>query len=293
MHSVAEFSEERILVIPQALESLRDVTTLFRNDDNGVYFKKLEADLLDIEFYSNRPCFIYIQQGQEVLTKSNNQPLVLNSGEGLLLPQGLRLHSDFVHETSGLEAFLVFFDDQLIAQFLSATEISCAKDDIEDACVISASALLEGYFKHVQMLTETEKTSIALWQTKLLELLHTLYLINPSVAGLLAGQRTLSPKRNLVRLLEDRQILKLSVSDMAALSGRSLASFNRDFKALHQTSPKQWLLNKRMSYARDLLETTDLNVTEVALQVGYENPSHFISAFKARQGLTPNQVRSK
>ena len=81
----------------------------------------------------------------------------------------------------------------------------------------------------------------------------------------------------------------LTVTDLAALSGRSVTSFNRDFKKTYSTTPKRWLLDQRLEYANTLLEQTDQTVTDIALQIGYENVSHFIKAFKDKYGATPKQ----
>jgi AraC-like DNA-binding protein len=104
--------------------------------------------------------------------------------------------------------------------------------------------------------------------------------------------KRLPPKKNLMRLLDTIDITNLSVSDLAHLSGRSLSSFNRDFKNLHQITAKQWLLEKRLLHAKELLESEKYLVTEVAMMVGYNNISHFIKAYKRKYGLTPKAAKS-
>ncbi|WP_369832151.1 helix-turn-helix domain-containing protein [Motiliproteus sp. MSK22-1] len=83
----------------------------------------------------------------------------------------------------------------------------------------------------------------------------------------------------------------MSVSDLAQISGRSLSSFNREFKSTYKMPPKQWLQEKRLSYSKELLQYNELSVTEIAMKVGYENVSHFIKAFKNRYGSTPKQLK--
>jgi AraC-like DNA-binding protein len=85
----------------------------------------------------------------------------------------------------------------------------------------------------------------------------------------------------------------LSVQDFARLTGRSPSSFNRDFKRQFGTTPHQWLIDARLDRAMELIQSTQMTVTEVALEIGYDNVSHFIKAFKTKYGQTPKQARSK
>jgi AraC-like DNA-binding protein len=45
--------------------------------------------------------------------------------------------------------------------------------------------------------------------------------------------------------------------------------------------------------AKDLLSDTDLSVTHIANEIGYDNVSHFISAFKTRYDITPKQLKKQ
>jgi len=129
-------------------------------------------------------------------------------------------------------------------------------------------------------------------QLKLLELLHILNLNNegPLRQSLLAVQKG-EKKRNIKRLLEQYAISDLSAQDLAVISGRSLSTFNRDFKRLYNTTPKQWLIEQRLKHANNLLTNPDLSITTIAGEVGYSNVSHFIEAYKRKFGTTPHQKK--
>lgn len=47
----------------------------------------------------------------------------------------------------------------------------------------------------------------------------------------------------------------------------------------------------RMAKAKELLLTTDLHVSKIALQVGYASSGTFIRGFKKLEGVTPTQYR--
>ena len=83
----------------------------------------------------------------------------------------------------------------------------------------------------------------------------------------------------------------LSLEDYAKLCHRSLSSFKRDFQNHFQEAPGRWLLRKRLDYAASLLHNSNMNVSEVAFESGFENVSHFSRAFKERFKEPPNLYR--
>ena len=58
-------------------------------------------------------------------------------------------------------------------------------------------------------------------------------------------------------------------------------------------SEKNKIIEKKMEYAKKLLETTDINILDIAIEIGYENPSKFSIAFKKIFGILPNKYRKK
>ncbi len=91
--------------------------------------------------------------------------------------------------------------------------------------------------------------------------------------------------------MQRHALQNLSVADYARLSGRSAASFNRDFKRLFGTSPQRWLIDQRLARAHHQMLETRSSVTEIAMNIGYDSTSHFIAQFKRRYGVTPKQLR--
>lgn len=56
-------------------------------------------------------------------------------------------------------------------------------------------------------------------------------------------------------------------------------------------SPKQYILLNRLSYAQELLETTSLQVAQIAFKCGFGDANNFIRAFREWYGVSPNQYR--
>lgn len=77
------------------------------------------------------------------------------------------------------------------------------------------------------------------------------------------------------------------MEEMASYTGRSLASFKRDFKKVSELSPLKWIINRRLEAAYDLIIQGRVNITDVCYTVGFKNLSHFSKVFKDKYGMAP------
>ncbi|WP_090604268.1 helix-turn-helix domain-containing protein [Parapedobacter koreensis] len=78
----------------------------------------------------------------------------------------------------------------------------------------------------------------------------------------------------------------------AYLTGRSLATFKRDFQKTFNTSPRSWLQQRRLEEAYYLLTEKEQTVSDIYLDLGFENLSHFSYAFKKHFGYPPRELGS-
>jgi AraC family transcriptional regulator, exoenzyme S synthesis regulatory protein ExsA len=134
--------------------------------------------------------------------------------------------------------------------------------------------------------------SESLMQLKFKELLFNI-LSNPDNAGLLAYVRQMSGyhKPPIPEIMESNFYFNLSIEEYARIAQRSLSSFKRDFMQLYKTTPGKWLTERRLGYAKFLLETSPGNVNETAYNSGFENVSHFSRVFKEKFGYSPLHYR--
>ena len=81
----------------------------------------------------------------------------------------------------------------------------------------------------------------------------------------------------------------LSVSYLAALCGVSEVYFRKLFLNSFGVSPKEYMIQKRMDYAKNLLKSGDFSISEIATLCGYTESCHFSREFSKREGISPNQ----
>ena len=80
-----------------------------------------------------------------------------------------------------------------------------------------------------------------------------------------------------------------SLQELSEEIGLSLNKLKEGFKQLYGDTVFGYLLDHKMEEARRMLASTNYNVNEVGLRIGYSTSSHFIAAFKKKYGTTPKK----
>jgi AraC-like DNA-binding protein len=97
-------------------------------------------------------------------------------------------------------------------------------------------------------------------------------------------------KIDLESFMNRNYMYNVPSGQFAKLTGRSLAGFKRDFEKVFKSPPGQWLQKKRLAEAHFLITRKRRKPSEVYLEVGFENLSHFSYAFKKAYGVAPSLV---
>lgn len=127
---------------------------------------------------------------------------------------------------------------------------------------------------------------------KIEEAIRILRSIDKDVDGLLANFET-PGKINLTDFMERHYMFNMPMGKFGYLTGRSVATFRRDFKKAFNTTPQKWLTIKRLERAHYQLAEKQEKPIDVYVEVGFENLSHFSYAFKKHFGYSPNMLWKK
>lgn len=84
-----------------------------------------------------------------------------------------------------------------------------------------------------------------------------------------------------------------SLEKLAGLTHLSVTHFRRLFMETFKESPAKYALRLRLNHARELLETTDRTVANIALAAGFYDQSHFVKAFRNIYEITPTAYRRR
>lgn len=124
------------------------------------------------------------------------------------------------------------------------------------------------------------------------ELLLILLQANPDLATILFDFS--SPQKIDLEAYMNRNFrFNVSVERFALLTGRSLSAFKRDFEKIFHETPSRWLVHKRLQEAYFLIEKNARKPSDIYLELGFEDLSHFSFAFKKRFGVSPTQLSER
>lgn len=127
---------------------------------------------------------------------------------------------------------------------------------------------------------------------KFKELIFSL-LSNPGNEALLSYITKINDQHKplLQDIMEANYTFNLSLSEYSRIAHRSLASFKREFQEIFHSTPGKWLLQKRLNYAKYLLDSSKKNVNEICDESGFESVTHFSRVFKEKFGSSPMHYR--
>jgi len=164
---------------------------------------------------------------------------------------------------------------------------------IKSAARVENDVALSAFFQSMHTyFSGEEKPSEPLLRLKVKELIVSILTSgkNPALAAYFRamGERD-GP--SVAEIMESNFRFNLSLDEYARLCHRSLSSFKREFQTHFQEPPGKWLLRKRLDHSAALLRTSKMNVTEIALESGFEDVSHFSRVFKERFHASPMVFR--
>ncbi|HJB73304.1 MULTISPECIES: AraC family transcriptional regulator [Barnesiella] len=95
-------------------------------------------------------------------------------------------------------------------------------------------------------------------------------------------------KIDILDYLNENYMFDLSLSEIAGYTGRSLATFKRDFAKVSDLTPQKWIIRRRLAAAHDLIKSGHHRITDVCYEVGFKNLAHFSRAYKEVYGVPPS-----
>lgn len=192
-------------------------------------------------------------------------------------------------EDGEFEKVVVVFDEKFLKDFADRHPQRQGEDPVLGAFVkLETTDRIMGFIKSLQPHYKGKgKIEESMEQTKREELLGLILELHPELSNILFhfGQ---PEKINLEEFMNRNFKFNVRLERFAFMTGRSLSAFKRDFIQIFKTPPGKWLQTKRLEEAFFLLKKGNQRPSDVYLEVGFEDFSHFSFAFKNRFGLPPS-----
>ena len=179
-------------------------------------------------------------------------------------------------------------DDKLLEPLNSGHLI--ISPEIEDTVKEQCEQLVEIYGAKKEesqsKITAQIKTKIILLQF-ILELWKKGFIVENDTSG----KNTV--EKEMVSYIQQNFTGKILLKEFGEQFHLSEKYISRYFKEHFHITISQYVTYLRLEHAKQLLQDTDIPVTEVAMQSGYQNVSYFIRSFKKTYGMSPIKYRNK
>ncbi len=234
----------------------------------------------------------YIISGETHL-KTNEGIRVFGAGTIGLIRRNQLLKSEKV-TLPGAESrsIKIFLDQAFLRRDSAEPQLAPASRDTGDPMLqLPPDPFIKGYFNSLlPYFDHPSMANPAMAELKTREAVELLLRIDPAFYDFLFDFSE-PYKIDLEAYMNQHYTFNVPAAQFAKLTGRSLAAFKRDFEKIFNTSPGHWLQQKRLSEAYYLIREKGQKPSDVYLDVGFENLSHFSYTFKKAFGVAPSMVK--
>ncbi len=99
--------------------------------------------------------------------------------------------------------------------------------------------------------------------------------------------------RHMLQFIETNYSDNISLTDLAASAGISTSEALHCFKLTMHTTPYRYLIDYRLAKATDLLENTDLPISQISSMTGFSQQAYFGKCFREKMLCCPREYRKK
>ncbi len=237
---------------------------------------------------------LFVLEGRYI-ARFGKETHIVEKGEGLFIQRAHAVKYEKIgHLEDGkpYESLMFFINDKLIRDFLSFQKSNVAnKSSQPPISKISYNVPIQLFLQSILASFQNGLSNKPHFlQNKLFELLFNLAEINPNLIYAFV-QFTVYQPIDIHKVMEANYRQNLTLEEFAYKAGRSLASFKRDFQKTYNTTPHQWLLSKRLDYARHLIEKSAMKISDACYEAGFESVAHFSRVFKNKFGISPSSLK--
>ncbi|WP_052248402.1 helix-turn-helix domain-containing protein [Chryseobacterium taiwanense] len=192
-------------------------------------------------------------------------------------------------DNGGFKSIAVHIDQTTLKEMSKQYSLFAEETYSEgEAFFIQPDHKLKGFVESLTHYLQEPKVDERIVLLKTQELVFLLLENNPSFKNILFDFAE-PGKIDLEAFMNSHYRYNVSIERFAFLTGRSLSGFKRDFEKLFNTSPSRWLIRNRLEDAKYQIENKKEKPSEVYLELGFEDLSHFSYAYKKAFGYAPNK----
>lgn len=234
--------------------------------------------------------FLYLLRGSMKAFDGNKHYQIL-PGDYCIARKNHLIRYTKYKDDNQFEKIIITFDEQFLRTFLERHPSQTQPSHTDDSFLfLGKNKLIEHYIHSLEpYYTGNMELDEAFADIKREELLMIILKTDPEMAGIFFNFAN-PAKIDLTAFMNHNFRFNISLERFAFLTGRSLSSFKRDFQKTFGTNPGNWLKKKRLEEAYFQINRQSRKPSDVYLEVGFEDLSHFSYAFKKEFGRAPSEV---
>lgn len=185
----------------------------------------------------------------------------------------------------------IFFDEEILREFSAAYGYTSTQKITGDVFLrlTPHHAYKDLANSLIPYLDADQTHDKELLNLKVKEALLILLKVNPELKNILFDFSE-PGKIDLESFMQKNYHFRVGLNRFAFLTGRSLATFKRDFEKAFNTSPARWLTQRRLQEAYYLIKEQGKRPSDIYLNLGFEDFSHFTYAFRQAYGASPTKI---
>ncbi|PKP29345.1 MAG: AraC family transcriptional regulator [Bacteroidetes bacterium HGW-Bacteroidetes-18] len=243
-------------------------------------------------------CFLYMVEGQ-INYKTENQSISVPANEAVLLKCGnyfsqiknskesknhqivvVHFHPEILKKIYDTDLPKIFHQPNIIDQNIDLSKIN------NDFLIQKYIESLLFYFDNPTLINEDilvlklKEIILLLCQTK-----------NAPVIQQILSQLFSPTSFTFKQIIENNLYTQTTTKELAEMTNLSLSSFKREFKKNYSDSPANYLRNKKLEKAAELLLVSEERITDIAFDCGFNDLANFSTLFHDKFGCTPSSFR--
>lgn len=245
----------------------------------------------------NEACFLFILEGHNH-SYSEQDHVLVKQNEGVLMKCGNYMYQGIADDKSGRFGLLaVHFYPEVLKKIYEKELPDFLKKNYRsyssNMTLIKANQLINKFVDDILFYIDSpELYDEELIILKMKEIIVLLLKTENADKVLDILYNFFSPRLfTLKEIVESHIFTPISISSLAQLCNFSLASFKREFQHVYKDSPANYIKNRRLDKAAELLVVSNETVSSIAYDCQFNSIAHFSSSFKAKYKMTPTDFR--
>jgi AraC-like DNA-binding protein len=263
---------------------------------------KIATDIMLYSHWHEELEILYIVKGS-MLLQVDLQSLTVNKGDIIIIPPNL-IHGASRCNNSPCEFYAIVFHPSLISSVFN----DAIQQNYLDPFFIKTNkkfhyidSKAEEHVKTLYYITSIiEAFNLKafgfelLIKTYILQMFYTIIQFHSLENNEVKNEDIITTLRikKILAFLEDNYHHPFSLSDWAENISLSKEQFCRIFKKHFNNTPIEYLINYRISKAVNLLIHSNLSITDIAFETGFESSNYFTIVFKNKMNSTPREYRN-